>query len=87
MKKCILIIVCLLSISSALQSKTTTWIETETTFTEFMQIKEYKLEEIIYDNPRRYIYHIRGVEEFIICIVDIKLKGIPESTTCYSENF
>ena len=87
MKKCILLTIYLLLISSALQSKPSSWSETATTLTEFMQIKEYKLEEIIYDSPRRYIFHIRGVKEFIICIVEIKLQGIPDYTTCYTENF
>tara|TARA_B100000989_G_C19446352_1_gene429676 strand:- start:701 stop:964 length:264 start_codon:yes stop_codon:yes gene_type:complete len=87
MKKCILLTLYLLFISSALQSKPSTWSETATTLTEFMQVKENKLEEIIYHSPRRYIYHIRGVKEFIICIVEIKLQGIPDSTICYTENF
>ena len=87
MKKCILLTLYLLFISSALQSKPSTWSETATTLTEFMQVKENKLEEIIYHSPHRYIYHIRGVKEFIICIVEIKLQGIPDSTICYTENF
>tara|TARA_B100000579_G_C22412268_1_gene656869 strand:+ start:96 stop:356 length:261 start_codon:yes stop_codon:yes gene_type:complete len=86
MKKLLLVVGLAALFGGPLYSKTTEWKETTTTFTQFLQMEEYKIVEVSYEK-RGIIYHIRGLKEFIICNVKINSDYVPQSTTCYYEDW
>ena len=86
MNKLFLLIGLVVLVSGSVFAKTTEWKETRTTFTQFLQMKEYKIVEVSYE-PSLITYHIRGLKEFIICQVKLNINKAPKSTTCYYENW
>ena len=95
MKKVIIFLILLFASYS--YAGTGEWKKTTTSFTEFLQMKEY---EIIHIDKRekekgigtrlyQYIYHIRGLKETIICVtlMEASVISFPVGTECYYEDY
>ena len=91
MKKLFLLIGLVVMVSGSVLAKTTQWKETFTTLTQFLENEEYKIVAVTQSKqqggPHQYVYHIRGPLEFIICVTSVSGASIPQTTTCYYEDY
>ena len=94
MKKLLVIIfgIFVFLITSSLNAEANKWKDTVTSLTEFLQMDEYKIVEIttedIDDKIYKFIYHIRGPKEFILCITMMdRIYSYPLWSKCYYEDY
>lgn len=91
MKKLLLLVGLVVLVSGSVFAKTNKWKETTTSFTEFLEEDYYEIVAVTQSKqqggPHQYVYHIRGPLEFIICVTSVSGSSIPQTTTCYYEDY